>query len=91
MLVLSKALGVWLVSGGSRRLWGHSSPRQNSVLGPPGAPWHVVPFVVCRGGTELCHRDGMPSEMGIAACSIFIMGNDLTKGEFRLITFSLEK
>lgn len=40
---------------------------------------------------EMCRRDRMPSEMSISNCSVFIMGKDLTNGEFRLITFSLEK
>lgn len=40
---------------------------------------------------EMCHRDRMPSEMSIATCAVFIMGKDLPNGEFRLITFSLEK
>lgn len=40
---------------------------------------------------KTCSWIRMPSEMSVATCSIFITGNNLTKGEFRLITFSPEK
>lgn len=34
---------------------------------------------------------GVPHSMSIRTCSIFIMGTNLTNGEFRLITFRPEK
>lgn len=45
-----------------------------------------------EGGSErLWHPPRMPHSISITSCSIFIMGNNLTNGEFRLITFRLEK
>lgn len=44
-----------------------------------------------RGEEWTWHPPGVPHSMSIGTCSIFIMGNNLTNGEFRLITFRLEK
>lgn len=72
--------------------WGSQAQGDTRVDDPhPRVKDALIEHKGFTGGGGTCSWIGMPSEMSIATCSIFITGNNLTKGELRLITFSPEK
>lgn len=64
-----------------------SSARRSLLL----ETWLVSLKGLERDGVGNCHRNRWLTEISLATCSIFIMSNNLTEEEFRLITLSPEK